>query len=271
MPDEKKLIPENELPESLVPIETSPITPGLAPAGAPAPPAPHDMPQFFQGSMPPQLQHDTAFVGTEVGTPRIPKTALMPFGPQNNPSLQAAITGEIKIAASAASKLVPFNDITSGDNTGALLNVADLSELTYEGTGIVNANEIGGIGVAVNVPTHTGQLLISQPGNTAAAWADPQVQGLYAAGSSIASPPPFIAPTTIQPVLIGGADPSGKLQNVKLNADNSISVALAQNTLLQLLDVLQQLLIEQKRTNLILMSFVPDTVRVPDDFERVDN
>lgn len=33
-----------------------------------------------------------------------------------------------------------------------------------------------------NAPTHAGQLLISQPGNTSAVWADPLTQGLYGTG-----------------------------------------------------------------------------------------
>src|SRR5208282_4362829 len=45
--------------------------------------------------------------------------------------------------------------------------------------GLINANEIGTILVDGNVPTHAGQLLISQPGNSSAVWADPLVQGTY--------------------------------------------------------------------------------------------
>jgi hypothetical protein len=88
------------------------------------------------------------------------------------------------------------------------------------------------VGVQVQVdlshPTHAGQLLISQPGNTTAIWADPQVQGLYAAGSTICPAPAYVAPTCIQPVLIGGADPDGNLQNIAVTTGGSI-IAISQD------------------------------------------
>jgi len=125
----------------------------------------------------------------------------------------------------ATSGSVPsFAVITTGDNTSAQMTVSGTATLQYSGTGVVNANEIGGINVAGNVPTHVGQLLISQPGNTTAVWADPLMQGLYAAGSSIASPPAFVAPTTIQPILVGAADPSGNLQNLNEDALGNLKV-----------------------------------------------
>lgn len=100
-----------------------------------------------------------------------------------------------------------FDAITTGTNNQADMIVSDGAVLTYDptpgSTGVVDSNEIGGVNVAGNTPTHPGQLLISQPGNTAAIWADPQVQGLYAEGDSITSPPVYTAPTTIQPVYGG--------------------------------------------------------------------
>jgi hypothetical protein len=71
-----------------------------------------------------------------------------------------------------------------------------------------------GVKVEVDLshPTHPGQLLISQPGNTSAVWADPQVQGLYPAGSTICPAPPYTAPTCIQPIGIGIQDQNGDLQ-----------------------------------------------------------
>lgn len=86
--------------------------------------------------------------------------------------------------------------------------------------------DINGTEVEVDIshPTHPGQLLISQPGNTSAVWADPQVQGLYAAGSTICPAPAFVAPTCIQPILIGGADCNGKLQNVAVTTGGEIIV-----------------------------------------------
>jgi hypothetical protein len=88
------------------------------------------------------------------------------------------------------------------------------------------------VGVTVEVdishPTHAGQMLISQPGNTTAIWADPQVQGLYAAGSTICPAPAYVAPTCIQPILIGGADCNGVLQNVSVTTGGEV-IVLAQD------------------------------------------
>jgi len=102
MSNESHLMDEKNLPENLVPAEGAVVIPGRGPLGAPAPPVPHDMPQFFSGSMPPTLQHDTSFVGTEVGSPRIPKYSLMPLGNQGNPFTNAAAQSTI------------INQITSG-------------------------------------------------------------------------------------------------------------------------------------------------------------
>lgn len=96
-------------------------------------------------------------------------------------------------------------------------------------TGTVNASEIGTITVSGSVPAHAGQLLISQPGNTSAVWADPQVQGLYASGSSIASPPAYTAPTTICPVFVGGSK-SGILQPLLLDASGFLEVSIGGGT-----------------------------------------
>jgi hypothetical protein len=82
--------------------------------------------------------------------------------------------------------------------------------------------------VDISHPTHPGQLLISQPGNASAIWTDPQVQGLYAAGSTICPAPAYVAPTCIQPVLIGGADCAGKLQNVSVTTGGEL-IVLAQD------------------------------------------
>jgi hypothetical protein len=76
--------------------------------------------------------------------------------------------------------------------------------------------------VDISAPTHAGMMLISQPGNATAIWADPQVQGLYAAGSTICPAPAYVAPTCIQPVLVGGADPDGNLQNVAVTTGGSL-------------------------------------------------
>lgn len=56
-------------------------------------------------------------------------------------------------------------------------------------------------------PSHQGQLLISQPGNTSAAWADPFVQGPWVNGTAIVSPGAMGDGTSnIQPVFVAGYD-----------------------------------------------------------------
>jgi hypothetical protein len=99
------LMKEEDVPKNWVPANAS--TPGGAPSSAPAPPIPHDMPQFFSGSMPPALQHDASFVSTEVGSPRIPKHALMPLGNQMNALTSAAIQSTSKIIVSQAIAAIP--------------------------------------------------------------------------------------------------------------------------------------------------------------------
>jgi hypothetical protein len=91
----------------------------------------------------------------------------------------------------------------------------------FDATGIVACgsaaylctDEVGTkVEVDLSHPTHAGQLLISQPGNTSAVWADPQVQGLYPAGSPICPAPAYAPPTCQQPIGIGIQDPNGDLQ-----------------------------------------------------------
>jgi len=84
MANNDNLITEEQVPSNWEPVEKPTIVPGEAPGGAPAPPAPNDMPQFFSGSLPPSLQLSPYFAGTETASPRIPKTALMPLGTQAN-------------------------------------------------------------------------------------------------------------------------------------------------------------------------------------------
>jgi hypothetical protein len=101
---------------------------------------------------------------------------------------------------------VPFSQVLTGTNAGQTLTVGTASLLTYS-TGIINANEIGGINAAGNSPAHAGQLLISQLGNTTALWADPFVQGPWINGTSIVAPGAMGDGTSnIQPVFVAGYD-----------------------------------------------------------------
>src|SRR5208282_5439637 len=82
----------------------------------------------------------------------------------------------------STSVIAPFNEVGAGVNTGQNLIVSNGSVLDFSGTGVIDASAINEINVSGNQPTHAGQLLISQPGNASAVWADPQIQGLYPEG-----------------------------------------------------------------------------------------
>jgi hypothetical protein len=136
---------------------------------------------------------------------------------------------------STTGSAVAFSDISSGDNLTATMTVDTGASLAPVNDGVVGANEIYNdtgtelVSVTGGAPTHAGMLLISQPGNTTVAFADPQVQGLYAAGSSISSPPSYVAPTTIQPVLIGGSQ-SGNLEPFLQDGSGYLYVNIGANS-----------------------------------------
>src|SRR5260370_6782011 len=121
-----------------------------------------------------------------------------------------------------------FDKIKSGTNINQDLVVGGGSKLEPSGSGIINANEIGAIEVDGNKPTREGQLLISQPGNKAALWADPLVQGLATEGSDASS---------TNPVLIGGKD-VGRVRSAAVDSDGAIHTSSEK--------VLQEILIEVK-------------------------
>ena len=96
-------------------------------------------------------------------------------------------------------------------STGQTLQVGNGSTLTITGTGVINANEISGIAVPTSgpgsAPTHQGQLLISQPGNLTAHWADPFVQGPWVNGTAVVTPGAMGDGTSnIQPIFVAGYD-----------------------------------------------------------------
>lgn len=122
MPDNPHLMDEKNIPSNWQPINAS------IPSGAPAPPVPHDMPTYFSGSLPPVLQHDASFVATEMGSPRIPKSSLMPFGNQSNPFTNAAAQSTTKIViqgtagSSSVSLRIPniFSPVFQTESNGLL-------------------------------------------------------------------------------------------------------------------------------------------------------
>lgn len=116
MPDNPYLIDEKNVPANWVPA------PEKGPLSAPAPPVPNAMPPFFSGSMPPSIQHDSKFVGTEVGTPGIPKHSLMPMGTQANPFTNAAATSTAKIIVQQAIAAIPPPPAPAAGVTDGLLH-----------------------------------------------------------------------------------------------------------------------------------------------------
>src|ERR1035437_4855164 len=137
-------------------------------------------------------------------------------GDYSNASIAVNAEGQITSASSGA----------AGTPSAPSIATAPVGDfITSNGSGSVTDS-----GVALtNLPTHPGELMISQPGNTSVAFADPLVQGLYAAGSTIAAPPAYIAATTIQPILMGGSQ-SGVLQPALLDASGYLYVDIGAGT-----------------------------------------
>src|SRR5271166_3891098 len=123
---------------------------------------------------------------------------------------------------------VPFGMVLSGTNTNALV-VGTGGSLLATGTGTIETTELATTGSPVNIsssapPTHAGQLLISQPGNTTAVWADPLVQGLFAPGTNVST---GNSGGLINPVLLGAQNPSNLLENLLLDASGNLFVNVA--------------------------------------------
>lgn len=93
---EQDIIQEAGLPSNWQPIDVEPVIPS-APKPGTTPPLPNAMPSHFVGTLNPDMQHDAKFVGTEVASPRIASTPLMPVAPSGNPQTNAAIRSIISI------------------------------------------------------------------------------------------------------------------------------------------------------------------------------
>jgi hypothetical protein len=179
------------------------------------------------GKIDPCLLPSTSGLLIEVNGVPTPSQVVANFIAGTNIVITADAFGGITIDGANTSS-TSFSAVTSGTNLGQTLIVGPGSSLTVAcpgsgsppGTGIIEATELATntctpVVTNLSAPTHAGMLLISQPGNDSAIWADPQVQGLYPAGSTICPAPAYVAPTCIQPVLVGAEDPGGLLQNLQ--------------------------------------------------------
>src|SRR5665213_239680 len=116
------------------------------------------------------------------------------------------ILGLQVVAPATTTYILPVVDGGTGTDTPSLIAGAnviitgtwpDQTVASTGGGGGGPATDLETTGAAVNVslsspPTHAGEILISQPGNTTAVWADPLVQGIQAVNTAI---------STINPVL----------------------------------------------------------------------
>jgi hypothetical protein len=112
MPDNPNLMDETKVPTNWV------DAPAKSPMGAAAPPVPHEMPQYFSGSLAPQLQLDSAFSGTEMASPMVPKHSLMPFGNQASAFTNAASQSTSKIIVDQAIAAIPPPVTSTDTDTG---------------------------------------------------------------------------------------------------------------------------------------------------------
>ncbi|VVB50958.1 Uncharacterised protein [uncultured archaeon] len=165
----KNLISENEVPENWTPAAS--VSQAQSPS---APPLPNAMPSLFSGSMPPALQHDKTFVGTEVGTPAIPKFSLMPFGLQGNPVTNAAVQSTVNTGATTIVKQIIGGGGGGGGTSSGLTSV-----------GISAPSEV----IVTNSPlTSNGVIGLdwsSEPTNTVFAAPGPGLTGLQAVGENV--------------------------------------------------------------------------------------
>ena len=145
MSNNPNLISEEQA-SSMEAVESSPVVPGQAPGGAPAP-QPHDMPQFFSGSIARQLQLDTAFSGTETASPRVPKHSLMPFGLQASGFTNAAVQSTAsKTSVPTPSVTLFYQEVTDDGSTLPQRNI-----LNFIGTTVADDGSLASTDVTVNV------------------------------------------------------------------------------------------------------------------------
>ena len=148
------LINEEHVPGNWEPVEATPIVPGQAPSSAPAAPVPHDMPQFFSGSMPRQLQLDTSFDGTATASPRIPKHSLMPFGNQASGFTNAAAQSTVVKTTPAPTPSVTlyYQQVSNAGSTQVQRNILNFIGFTVADDTSLGSTDVTG-NVTLNAPS----------------------------------------------------------------------------------------------------------------------
>jgi hypothetical protein len=181
MANQDYLMSEEEVSEKMPGWEPD-TRPG--PTSPSAPPPPNTMPGYFQGSLPPTTQHDTTFIGTEVGTPRIPKTSLMPLSPQSNAFTNAASQSTAQTVAQstpsdAQLQISQFNHgINANANTvlagnGTWVAKTDVVQFQVD-FGFQVANEGDDAFITVSAPwVQTGSVIVCSAAMEATADHDP--------------------------------------------------------------------------------------------------
>jgi hypothetical protein len=166
--------------------------------------------------------------GTAVSSPNFNATTPAAPGGFTNVIWQSDGSGNVSAYYATSGSTVPFGSVTAGTNAVALV-VGSGGTLTVSGSGVIETTELATTGAPVNIsnsapPAHAGQLLISQPGNVTAVWADPLVQGLFTPGTNVNT---GNSGGPINPVLIGGQNPSGLLNNILTDTLGNLEVAIA--------------------------------------------
>jgi len=161
--------------------------------------------------------------GTPVSSPDFNGSAPSPGGGYTAVVWTSDIGGDVSAWYSAGGT-PSFGVITSGTNTTADMVVGTGASLGYAGSGVLNANEIGTVNIDGNLPMHAGEILISQPGNTTALWADPLVQGVFPPGTYLPTANGASPPSPLNPILVGAQNPSGLLENLHVDASGNLNV-----------------------------------------------
>jgi hypothetical protein len=133
-------------------------------------------------------------------------TAVVRLAPLPASANAAANAASNSAAQSIVNSIPPtsstFTSLTNGTNTQASMVVGSGASVSVSGTGEIEATELATTGapvvVDISAPTHVGQLLISNVGNTSATWQDMPAVAEILVNSVLVTTPPSI-------VLVNGA------------------------------------------------------------------